>query len=184
MLEAPTEEGTPEEVHAYNKHSHDKNIATCVMLAAMSLELQKQHEGMDSYTIIFYLKELYDEQSALNGHWKRNCKAYLATFKGKKSTKTSTSAIGSIMYEMLCTQLNVSYALSVTSKFQANPGEKHWITVKNILKYLRRTKDMFLVYGGNELRVQGYADANFQSDKDDSKSQSGYEFTLNGGAVS
>ncbi|KAL2486711.1 Uncharacterized protein Adt_31467 [Abeliophyllum distichum] len=38
--------------------------------------------------------------------------------------------------------------------FQANPGKKHWIAVKNILKYLRRTKDMFLVYGGNELRVQ------------------------------
>ena len=29
--------------------------------------------------------------------------------------------------------------------------------VKNILKYLRRTKDMFLVYGGeNELIVNGY----------------------------
>ncbi|KAL2492946.1 Protein EXPORTIN 1A [Abeliophyllum distichum] len=94
------------------------------------------------------------------------------------------SAIGSIMYAMLCTRPDVSYALSVTSRFQANPGEKHWIAVKNILKYLRRTKDMFLVYGENELRVQGYADASFQSDKDDSKSQSGYVFTLNGGAVS
>ncbi|GKF52347.1 hypothetical protein Tco_0159257, partial [Tanacetum coccineum] len=28
-----------------------------------------------------------------------------------------------------------------------NPGELHWTTVKNILKYLRNTKDMFLVYG-------------------------------------
>ncbi|KAL2492489.1 Retrotransposon protein [Abeliophyllum distichum] len=60
---APTKEATPEEVHAYNKHSDDKNTATCVMLAAMSLELQKQHEGMDAYTTIFHLKELYDEQS-------------------------------------------------------------------------------------------------------------------------
>ncbi|KAL4283207.1 hypothetical protein GQ457_16G018950 [Hibiscus cannabinus] len=29
-----------------------------------------------------------------------------------------------------------------------NPGECHWTVVKNILKYLRRTKDVFLVYGG------------------------------------
>ncbi|KAJ8765672.1 hypothetical protein K2173_014794 [Erythroxylum novogranatense] len=47
-----------------------------------------------------------------------------------------------------------------------------------IFLYLRRTKDIFLVYGGTELRVQGYLDASFQSDQDDSRSQSGYIFTL------
>ena len=53
------------------------------------------------------------------------------------------SAIGSIMYAILCTRPNVSYALFMTSRFQSNPGECHWIAVKNILKYLRRTKDIF-----------------------------------------
>ena len=44
---------------------------------------------------------------------------------------------------------------------------------------------MFLVFGGEEeLVVTGYTDASFQTDKDDSKSQSGYVFTINGGAVS
>ena len=57
--------------------------------------------------------------------------------------------------------------------------------VKNIPKYLKRTKDMFLVYGGDkELVVNGYVDASFYTDPDDSKSQTGYVFTLNGGAVS
>jgi hypothetical protein len=57
--------------------------------------------------------------------------------------------------------------------------------VKNILKYFRRTKDVFLVYGGEEeLTVMGYTGASFQTDKDDSKSQSGFVFTLNGGAIS
>nr|GEZ14422.1 retrotransposon protein, putative, Ty1-copia subclass [Tanacetum cinerariifolium] len=37
---------------------------------------------------------------------------------------------------------------NMTSRFQQNPGEEHWTAVKNILKYLRSTKDMFLVYGG------------------------------------
>ena len=94
------------------------------------------------------------------------------------------SAIGSIMYAMMCTRPDVFYALSVTSKFQANPDESHWKAVKNILKYLRRTKDLFLIYGGAELQVRGFTDARFQSDKDDCKSQFGYIFTLNGGAVS
>lgn len=66
------------------------------------------------------------------------------------------SAVGSIMYAMLCTRPDVSYALSVRSRYQADPGESHWTAVKNILKYLRRTKDMFLVYGGeDELVVKG-----------------------------
>ncbi|GJS49473.1 retrotransposon protein, putative, ty1-copia subclass [Tanacetum coccineum] len=41
-----------------------------------------------------------------------------------------------------------------------NPDEAHWAAVKNILKYLRNTKDTFLVYGGNleaELQLYGKA---------------------------
>ena len=80
------------------------------------------------------------------------------------------SDIGSIMYAMLCTRPDVSYALSVTSRYQSNPGIGHWVAVKNILKYLRRTKDVFLIYGDRDLIVNRYSDASFQSDRDDSKS--------------
>ncbi|VFQ83182.1 unnamed protein product [Cuscuta campestris] len=46
-------------------------------------------------------------------------------------------------------------------------------------------KDAFLVYGGEEeLKVVSYTDASFQTDRDDSKSQAGYLFCLNGGAFS
>ncbi|KAM1726180.1 hypothetical protein ACFX12_016980 [Malus domestica] len=95
------------------------------------------------------------------------------------------SAIGSLMYAMICTRPDIAYAVSITSRYQSNPGSEHWTAVKTVLKYLRRTKDMFLVYGGaSELRVEGYTDADFQSDVDDRSSNSGYVFTLNGGAVS
>ena len=95
------------------------------------------------------------------------------------------SVVGSIMYAMLCTRPDVSYALSVTSRYQSNFSEAHWTVVKSILKYLRRTKDVFLVFGGDdELIVKGETDASFQTDKDDSRSQSGFVFCLNGGAVS
>nr|GEX02007.1 hypothetical protein [Tanacetum cinerariifolium] len=49
---------------------------------------------------------------------------------------------------------NIPYA-------SVNLGEEHWTAVKNILMYLRNTKDMFMVYGGNverELRVSLYTD--------------------------
>ena len=51
---------------------------------------------------------------------------------------------------------------------------------------MRRTKDAFLLYGGkeDELVVNSYTDTNFQTNKDDFRSQSSYVFCLNGGAVS
>nr|GFB44538.1 retrotransposon protein, putative, Ty1-copia subclass [Tanacetum cinerariifolium] len=69
------------------------------------------------------------------------------------------SAVGSIMYAVRCTRPDVAFAQNITSRFQQSPGEAHWTAVKKILKYLRRTKDMFLVYGENsdaELQVKCY----------------------------
>nr|GEW59997.1 hypothetical protein [Tanacetum cinerariifolium] len=66
------------------------------------------------------------------------------------------STVVSIMYVVRCTRLDAVFAQNVTSRFQQNPGDLHWTTVKNILKYLRNTKDMFLT---------------------------GYVFILNGGVV-
>ncbi|GJW35956.1 hypothetical protein Tco_0058876 [Tanacetum coccineum] len=96
------------------------------------------------------------------------------------------SAIRSIMYAVRCTRLDVSFAQNLYSRFQQNPYEIHWTAVKTILKYLRNTKDMILVYGAKpeaELKVSCYADASFQTDKDDTKSQTGYVFVLNDGAI-
>ena len=57
--------------------------------------------------------------------------------------------------------------------------------MKNIPKYLRRTKDIFLIYWReSKLKLEEYTNSSFQSDSDDSKSISGYVFILNGGAVS
>ena len=65
------------------------------------------------------------------------------------------SAIGSIIYAMLCTRPNVSYALSVIRKYQFDPSKGHWAAVKNILKYLKMSKDVFLIYGDENLLLAG-----------------------------
>ena len=57
--------------------------------------------------------------------------------------------------------------------------------MKNIFRYLRRIKDLFLIFGGgSELRVEGYTDLDFMFDSDDRKSMSGYVFICNSGTVS
>src|SRR4051812_37052452 len=54
------------------------------------------------------------------------------------------SAIGSIMYSMLCTIPDIAHAVSLTNRYQCDPGVEHWTAVKNILMCLKRTKDMVL----------------------------------------
>ena len=93
------------------------------------------------------------------------------------------SAVGSLMYAMLCTRPDICYAVGVVSRFQSNPGPEHWMAVKHILKYLRRTRDYMLVYSSGDLNLLGYTDSDFQADKDSRKSTSGSVFTLGGGAV-
>ncbi|XP_074347544.1 uncharacterized protein LOC141686405 [Apium graveolens] len=48
---------------AYPKHINDDTDVTCLMLTTMSPELQKQHEHMDSYIMIGYLKCMFEGQA-------------------------------------------------------------------------------------------------------------------------
>ena len=59
------------------------------------------------------------------------------------------SAVGSIMYAMVATRVDLAYAVWVVSRYMSNPGQKHWEAVKHILKYLRGTKDSRLTFGSN-----------------------------------
>ena len=68
------------------------------------------------------------------------------------------SVIGSIMYAMLYARPDVCLAISLAGRYESNPGVDHWTTVKNILKYLKRTKDMLLIYG----LVQAYRSWNIR----------------------
>ncbi|GKD38750.1 hypothetical protein Tco_1258957 [Tanacetum coccineum] len=89
-------------------------------------------------------------------------------------------------YTPMMEKLDYRTSQGAKTPSEQNPGEIHWTNVKIILKYLRNTKDMVLVYGVKpeaQLKVSCYADASFQTDKDDMKSQTGYVFVLNGGAV-
>ena len=56
--------------------------------------------------------------------------------------------------------------MGVVSRYQYDLGEEHWIIVKHILKYLRRTRDYMLVYSSESLETIGYTDSDFQGDID------------------
>ena len=70
------------------------------------------------------------------------------------------STVGSIIYAMTCTRPDVAYQIQV-SRYQSDPDEKYWKIAKAILKYLRNTKDQWLIYGDSNLKLMGYTDFNF-----------------------
>eukprot|EP00253_Pinus_taeda_P002765 PITA_02765 len=58
------------------------------------------------------------------------------------------SAVGSLMYAMVCTRPHIKHAVGALSKFISKPGKEHWIVVKRVFKYLRGTSDYGLCYQG------------------------------------
>ena len=84
---------------------------------------------------------------------------------------------------MMCMRSDVAYSLGVVSRYQSDPRENHLKVVKIILKFMRNTKDQWLIYGDTDLKLMRYINFSFQSDHNDSKSALGYVFTMNGGAI-
>ena len=70
------------------------------------------------------------------------------------------------------------------SKVTSNLGSDHWKAIVRVLRYLKYTKNYGLHYSKYLAVLEGYCEANWIFDTKDSKSTSGYLFTLGGGAVS
>ncbi|GLJ29753.1 hypothetical protein SUGI_0587340 [Cryptomeria japonica] len=100
------------------------------------------------------------------------------------------SAVGSLMYVMVCTRLDIAQAAGVLSRYMSNPGRVHWDAVKRVFRYLKGTSEYSLCYHGNSvadmasLDIHGYVDSDWAGDIDSRRSTSAYVFTLFGGAIS
>jgi len=94
------------------------------------------------------------------------------------------SAVGNLMYPMVCTKPDIAHAVGVVSRFLSNPGKEHWEGVKWILIYLKSTSKMHLSFKRSNLTLQGFSDADLGGDLDGRKSTTGYIFTLGGTAIS
>ena len=88
------------------------------------------------------------------------------------------------MYVMNCTRPDIACAVSKLSRFTVSPNEIHWKAMKCLLGYLKHTQDYALHYTEYPTVLEGYCDANWITGTKDTKSTSGYVFTLGGAAVS
>ena len=88
------------------------------------------------------MKKLKPVSTPLAGHFKLRKRLCPSTKnkKGKMSVIPYSLAVGSLMYAMVCTRLDISHVVGVVSRFLANPSKAHWEAVKWIFRYLRGTQ--------------------------------------------
>ena len=57
-----------------------------------------------------------------------------------------STVVRSLMYAMMCTRLDIYYAIGLISWYQSNPGNGHWKAVERVLRYLKEIVDHCLCY--------------------------------------
>ena len=71
------------------------------------------------------------------------------------------------------TRPDIAEAVGAISKFCSNPTEAHETVVKRILRYLKKTMNLALMYCKDEKGVIGFSDADWGGDLDDRRSTTG-----------
>ncbi len=110
--------------------------------------------------------------------------------------------IGSLSHICRNTRPDIAYAVSVASRYLANPGPKHWNLIKRILRYLKGTRDwefhlnpgalsLTTIHNSTQssdiqgtVRFYGFSDSDWGGQLETSKSTTGYGFFLGSALVS
>lgn len=119
--------------------------------------------------------------------------------------------LGELIYAYIVARMDIGYAVTFLSRFAQNPHQEHYTALKNVCRYLRRTKDWGLVYWRPEPvkalphvplsqpgpldaslpefpksqlgELVGYVDAAHATDIKTRRSVTGIVFCLAGGAI-
>ncbi|KAL1455732.1 hypothetical protein WDU94_009805 [Cyamophila willieti] len=82
--------------------------------------------------------------------------------------------IGSLMYVSMGSRPDITFAVSYLSRYLDKPNKKVWVAAKRVLRYLRATQSMSMVYEKTEnMQLIGYSDSDWAADPTDRKSVTG-----------
>lgn len=90
----------------------------------------------------------------------------------------------SLMY-LTATRLDITYVVSLISRFMESPKDSHWQVGKRILRYVAGTSRYEILYSRTEyVFLTGFTDNDFAGSLDDRKSTFGHVFHLGSGLIS
>jgi len=80
-----------------------------------------------------------------------------------KDIRLYQSIIGSLMYAMTQTRLDLAFPVSLLLRFATNLSAAHMGAAKRVLRYLKHTRDLGITYNGHTQNgngdFHGYSDA-------------------------
>jgi hypothetical protein len=198
MLIASHEKSLIDELKAQLNHEFDmKDLGPAKKILGMEIQ-RDRHAGTLFLSQKSYIEKVLERYNLNNckpvatpfaSHFKLSWRQCPANEEDKEymSRVPYSSAVGNLMYAMICTRPDLAHAVSVVSRFMHNPGKEHWNAVKWILRYLKGTTDFGLLFDKNSVKtndVIGFVDSDYAGDLDKRRSISGYIFSLCGSAVS
>src|ERR1700688_110152 len=99
--------------------------------------------------------------------------------------KRYQTVIGSLLYIMLGTRPDISFAVTKLAQYAANPNEEHLNKALYICRYLVGTSNYCLTYNGDSGQgLSACTDSDWASDPTSRWSQTGYYLKMAGGIIS
>jgi hypothetical protein len=98
--------------------------------------------------------------------------------------KLYRQVIGELMYLSNFTRPDICHAVNQLSGYNDHPSISHWKAAQHIVGYLHHTHDFGILYKkGEPIVCEGFCDASFCSERDTSRSVTGYCFKMSKGVV-
>ena len=89
------------------------------------------------------------------------------------------SLVGKLNYLSVVSRPDLSFVVSSLSQVLKNPSHVHWLLTKKVLRYLKGTFDLGLVFKHSEgLKLVGFCDSDWGGDAKDRRSTSDYCFKV------
>nr|GEW36495.1 zinc finger, CCHC-type [Tanacetum cinerariifolium] len=89
-------------------------------------------------------------------------------------------AIGCLMYAMISTRPDITFAIGKLRRYTSNPSALHWQALDRVFRYLKGTMDYGLTYSGYPSVIEGNFDASWINNMEDHSSTCGWVFLLGG----
>lgn len=92
--------------------------------------------------------------------------------------------IGCLIWISKGTRPDIAWIAGQLSQHNNNPSTRHWNCAIRVLRYLKGTSDVKLMYGiGTQNNLQGYCDSDYAGDTETRKSTLGHLYMLNSGPI-
>jgi hypothetical protein len=135
----------------------------------------------------FGMSDCNPAQTPMDENQKLSIRMSPDTPEGRAEMKTYPyrELIGKLLYLAVATRPDIAYVVGVLCRFVENPGLAHWYAAKRVLRYLKGTTHMKLIYSRRTTPdlFTTYSDADLSGNPDNSRSTGGFAICVGGGAT-